>query len=163
MACLDSNSVIVGGFCVKCISPCRSCVQGDPNSCLTCVDGYSRVGSTCVYGCPNTDFVYINGRCVCRNGSKEYNERCYTSCPAGTGPSEGNRCQNCLPNCVTCAGSAFVCQECAVGWTLTLGKCTKNSTTCSAGYALSPDGDCVALCPSSMYYRGEFCVYIFGN
>lgn len=156
--CTQCNSltVLVGGQCYTCLSPCATC-DGGPTVCATCINGYALSGTACVRECIDPNQVIVNARCQCRNGYY-HNGACISTCPPGTGPSTGRICVPCSSNCNKCSVSASICEQCRVGYSLdplTRSVCIPDAN-CAYGQA-SSNGVCVRLCLPGFYYSEGYC------
>jgi hypothetical protein len=116
--------------CEVCISPCSGCTWSD--ACLSCISGYSLLGTACLSVCPSGYYSegtacrtcpslcgscsWVNQQVACSsciNGSLIYSYDCVSECPNTTILS-GMYClsSDCssLDNCMVCSG--FRCLQC---------------------------------------------------
>jgi hypothetical protein len=82
-----SNYYPIGGECLKCIEPCKSCFNA--THCKSCLDDNKHL---------------FNGQCV-------------ESCPVGYFSDNANKCSACYPSCSECKGpSSGNCLSCSIGF-----------------------------------------------
>ena len=149
------NSFLAAGICTSCVSPCLSCLETNPTSCLSCPKGFLLNNNTCLENqCPlycevcssnvtctqcQEGFVPINGFCSpclvgCAECSTESPGLCL-QCSLGTYlDPNSSKCIGCSPNCVTCLPDG--CMTCLTGFYLTADltcapNCVAPCETCS--------------------------------
>jgi len=154
--CANPQAVPVNGICNDCSYPCNTCGSG-PSVCLSCVSGFSLVGSTCIAACP-TGAASINGICQCKTGAI-YSGQCVTSCPSGFG-NIGGQCVACAANCVSCSGQATLCTSCVTGYAFNAVTSTcQVAPTCQFGqYFSQSSNSCTRICPGNTYYFSSVCL-----
>ena len=149
----ESPNLIIGEQCVTCKAKgCNVCVEGQPNICAICDDKLSL-----------------------------YEGECYSDCPTGFFKN-GNICEQCEPNCLTCSGigQCTKCQEnlvlfngqcigeCPEGFRNNDGKCEKCSDENCLSCTTSPEicdkcktliyeQKCYDKCPEGTFIYGNTC------
>lgn len=122
----------------RCMTPCATCANNNPFSCLSCVQGYSLVNGACQVDnscsldgtcmtCPagfsfsaNNDVLKINQVCTSCTASSNC-ARCMSSQPAVCTSCafgmylNGTICSSCASGCASCI-SLTMCTKCAMGF-----------------------------------------------
>jgi len=154
--CANPQAVPVNGVCNDCSYPCDTCGTA-PSICLTCVQGFSLVGSTCITACP-TGASPVDGVCQCSVGFI-YSNQCVSQCPTRFGPV-GGQCVKCAENCAACQGTSATCTSCLNGYALNLvtGTCDL-APKCQFGQYFSQSSNgCARICPQNTFYYESVCL-----
>lgn len=154
--CANPQAVPVNGVCNDCSYPCQTCGTA-PSICITCVQGFSLVGSTCITACP-TGASPVNGVCQCAVGFI-YSNQCVTQCPTKFGPV-GGQCVACSDKCASCQGTSATCTSCLNGFALNpvTGTCDL-APNCQFGQYFSQSSNgCARICPQNTFYYESVCL-----
>lgn len=188
--------------CTKCGTGCKSCL--DNFTCSKCNSNYMLKGTTCVTDC-GSGFVNVDGLCTvcsttfcdkcdayepnkcnsCQSKRYLYANKCHTTCPVGTFPTNTFNCQDCLKDCDSCINSVTcakcsenlvnqdeVCTDtCSEGFVAISGRCRKctnveckycdttlkTCVSCPENKYLYK-GNCISLCPDGTYLSEDKCL-----
>ncbi len=166
---------------VVCNFPCASCLNNQPNSCTSCLMGYTynsnsnscTMSTTCVTSNTNSceycplGSILVNGACQacssnCWRCSSTDGSQC-TACPNGYYLS-GTTCTACPTGCQTCTSST-TCSTCASGYTQAAVSVASNQVTCVA--CIVPCAQCYltpqtcVTCIAGFTFNGWNCVSNF--
>ena len=135
--------------CKSCTSPCASCTNASTNACITCINGYYQLNTTCYATCPNSFYpnATICSSCLspCQTCSDKstclscisnyylFGSNCIDACPNGTAIINGTICQYCSSSCKTCQSS--------------------NSSSCTSCYTTTylNGNTCISSCPGTTF------------
>ncbi|MBN3318924.1 PCSK5 convertase, partial [Atractosteus spatula] len=128
-------------LCDHCHMTCQSCSGKHSIQCLTCKPGFYRQGEECVISCRIGYYANVSTG-VC--------EKCDPSCEhcVGRGNTQCLSCHN-EPN--------LKCEQCHSSCTECKGPGPSNCTLCHATDLLSPDGQCLECCDSTLYPQPMQC------
>ncbi|KAK7896490.1 hypothetical protein WMY93_021815 [Mugilogobius chulae] len=147
-------------ICEACEEGCKKCVLYNPNSCLSCMDGFYNFQEGCYRACPAKTYsveeemscVPCDENCMscdehecywCESDLYLLEGRCVDVCPDGFYVDEDTECVECHADCETCVGPEDDdCESCEEGKTVENGRCVFEHEACPVKTYRSDDGTC---------------------
>ncbi|KAL4473929.1 hypothetical protein ABPG74_022793 [Tetrahymena malaccensis] len=150
--------------CISCAPNCSGCNSLNPDTCTSCVQGYTLIQgicSPCDSTCYNCNGITKYNCIQCSNQLYLLNNQCIQQCPEGyfsyTEINSGvqtNSCQKCPSSCASCI-SLTSCNLCNLGYYLSNHQCLQCQNNCLACYGTS--GSLCQKCNQGYFLQNQKC------
>ncbi|XP_076845202.1 proprotein convertase subtilisin/kexin type 5b isoform X2 [Brachyhypopomus gauderio] len=170
--------------CVPCEEGCQKCLSVNPQHCISCLEHYYHLESTCHKICPERTFGddasmtcrQCDDQCITCDDSECYlceeafflsaDGTCVSRCEEGFYGDSTGSCEPCHHNCRSCGGPEYSdCDSCEDGMRLVDGQCVdvSKAITCPPLHFVNRQGVCqpchfsCKLCFGSRYDQCSAC------
>ncbi|KAL4482199.1 hypothetical protein ABPG72_017980 [Tetrahymena utriculariae] len=157
----DSNQKLK---CINCAPNCSGCNSLNPDSCTSCVQGYTIIEgicSACDSSCYNCNGITQYNCIQCSEQSYLLNNQCIQQCPEGyfsqTDINQGvqiNSCQKCPSSCSSCT-SLISCNLCNLGYFLSNNQCLQCTNNCQVCFGTN--GSLCQKCYLGYFLQNQKC------